>query len=73
MIPRKEPLKTKMVSFRASKPMVKLLKEVAKKIKISQSEVIYIALLELNDLLKQYPEIDYRSDLNGFLLRRVSK
>jgi hypothetical protein len=66
-------MKKKNINVRSTEQTIKLLKSVAKKMKLSQSEVISIALYELSDLLKIYPEVDYRKDLGGFLLRKLKK
>ena len=66
-------MKTLKINIRADKKTVALLKKISKTMKISQSDVISIALYELTDLLKTYPTVDYRPDLNGFLLRRIDK
>jgi hypothetical protein len=67
------PTKPKNVNFRTTISDYKRLKTIAKIMKISQSDVISIALLELEDLIKIYPEIDYRPDLGGWLLRKGLK
>jgi hypothetical protein len=66
-------MKKKNINVRSTEQTIKLLKSVAKKMKLSQSEVISTALYELSDLLKTYTEVDYRKDLGGFLLRKVKK
>jgi hypothetical protein len=66
-------MKKKNINVRSTEQTIKLLKSVAKKMKLSQSEVISTALYELSDLLKIYPEVDYRQDLGGFLLRKLKK
>jgi hypothetical protein len=63
-------MKNLKINIRSDKRTVELLKKITKKMKISQSDVISIALYELSDLLKQYPTVDFRPDLNGFLLRK---
>jgi len=65
-------LKNLKINVRATKNTLKALKKAANVMKISQADVISIALAELLDLLKQYPRVDFRPDLNGFLLRRDS-
>lgn len=65
-------LKNLKINVRATKNTLKALKKAANVMKISQADVISIALAELLDLLKQYPKVDFRPDLNGFLLRRDS-
>jgi hypothetical protein len=66
-------MKKKNINVRSTEQTIKLLKSIAKKMKLSQSEVIFTALYELSDLLKIYPEVDYRKDLGGFLLRKLKK
>jgi hypothetical protein len=66
-------MKKKNINVRSTEQTIKLLKSIAKKMKLSQSEVISTALYELSDLLKIYPEVDYRKDLGGFLLRKLKK
>ena len=66
-------MKNLKINIRSDKETVALLKKITKKMKISQSSVISIALYELWDLLKTYPTVDYRPDLKGFLLRRIDK
>jgi aryl-phospho-beta-D-glucosidase BglC (GH1 family) len=44
-------MKKKNINVRSTEQTIKLLKSVAKKMKLSQSEVISTALNELNDLL----------------------
>jgi hypothetical protein len=62
----------KHFNIRSSDKFIKQVKRISKIMKISQRAVIEIAVMELEDLLKQYPRVDYRPDLNGFLLRRDS-
>jgi hypothetical protein len=68
----KKPIKNQKINVRATKRVKQDLKRAAKIMNISQADVISIALSELLDLLKQYPKVDYRPDLNGFLLRKDS-
>lgn len=62
----------KHFNIRASDKFIKQVKRISKTMKVSQRAVIEIAVMELDDLLRQYPTVDFRPDLNGFLLRRDS-
>jgi hypothetical protein len=48
---------------------VTLLKKITKKMKISQSSAISIALYELWDLLKEFPTYDIEDSLNELFVR----
>lgn len=62
--------KQEFITIRADKFLKKQLKDISKLMKISQRRVIEIALMELKDLLNTYPQVDYREDLGGWLLRK---
>jgi len=52
---------------------LKMLKQICKLLKRPESDAVSIALYELRDLLNIYPEVDYREDLGGFLLKEGDK
>lgn len=64
---------SKYLNIRSNTKVLSQVKRIAKQMKVSQRVVVEIALMELEDLLRQYPTVDYRPDLKGFLLRRDSK
>jgi hypothetical protein len=49
---------------------VKMLRAMSRKMDLTETDVIGIALYELFDLLKTNPIVDYNAELGGWLLRK---
>lgn len=62
-------MKNLKINVRSDKETVVLLNKITKKMKISQSSAISIALYELWDLLKDYPSYDFQDTLNEFFTK----
>jgi hypothetical protein len=63
-------MKNQFITIRANAKLVKQLKSISKQMKVSQRIAIEIALMELQDLLRQYPQVDYSEKYGKWLLRR---
>ncbi len=63
-------MKNQFITIRSNAKLVKQLKSIARQMKVSQRVAIEIALMELQDLLRQYPQVDYSEKYGGWLLRR---
>lgn len=59
------------LTIRTNDKSIKQLNRICKKMKVSQRVAIEIALSELEDLLRDYPQVDYNPELGGWLLRRM--
>ena len=59
----------KALTIRTNDKFIKQLNRVCKAMKVSQRVALELALTELEDLLRHYPQVDYDPKQGGWLLR----